>query len=108
MADLVEATSKLVLDEETNEMVSKNELKKRLQKRAKKQARAANPKPAAAAGSGKPAAKKAEPEVVDPDAIFKQGFLASDGSRVVNEAEAGDLDHEEVETLSVTRKHVEK
>ncbi|KAA8879769.1 F0F1 ATP synthase subunit alpha [Nocardia colli] len=39
---------------------------------------------------------------------FKQGFLASDGSRVVNEAEAGDLEHEEVETLSVTRKHVEK
>ncbi|QLY32140.1 F0F1 ATP synthase subunit alpha [Nocardia huaxiensis] len=39
---------------------------------------------------------------------FKQGFLASDGSRVVNEAEAGQLDHEEVESLSVTRKHVEK
>ncbi|MGV9415546.1 F0F1 ATP synthase subunit alpha [Nocardia sp. NPDC003693] len=39
---------------------------------------------------------------------FKQGFLASDGSRVVNEAEAGALDHEEVESLSVTRKHVEK
>ncbi|WP_194817637.1 F0F1 ATP synthase subunit alpha [Nocardia sp. XZ_19_385] len=39
---------------------------------------------------------------------FKAGFLASDGSRVVNEAEAGELDHEEVEKLSVTRKHVEK
>ena len=39
---------------------------------------------------------------------FKQGFLASDGSRVVNEAEAGELAHEEVESLSVTRKHVEK
>ncbi|MEV6273605.1 F0F1 ATP synthase subunit alpha [Nocardia sp. NPDC051832] len=39
---------------------------------------------------------------------FKAGFLASDGSRVVNEAEAGELDHEEVESLSVTRKHVEK
>ncbi|MFC9892059.1 F0F1 ATP synthase subunit alpha [Nocardia sp. NPDC127579] len=39
---------------------------------------------------------------------FKQGFLASDGSRVVNEAAAGELDHEEVEQLSVTRKHVEK
>ncbi|MCU1644326.1 MAG: atpA [Nocardia sp.] len=39
---------------------------------------------------------------------FKQGYLASDGSRVVNEAEAGKLDHEEVESLSVTRKHVEK
>ncbi|WP_280276081.1 F0F1 ATP synthase subunit alpha [Nocardia wallacei] len=39
---------------------------------------------------------------------FKQGFLASDGSRVVNEAAAGELGHEEVESLSVTRKHVEK
>ncbi|WP_019933077.1 F0F1 ATP synthase subunit alpha [Nocardia sp. BMG111209] len=39
---------------------------------------------------------------------FKQGFLASDGSRVVNEAAAGELDHEEVESLAVTRKHVEK
>ncbi|NEW41762.1 F0F1 ATP synthase subunit alpha [Nocardia cyriacigeorgica] len=39
---------------------------------------------------------------------FKQGFLASDGSRVVNEPAAGELDHEEVENLSVTRKHVEK
>ncbi|WP_280506201.1 F0F1 ATP synthase subunit alpha [Nocardia farcinica] len=39
---------------------------------------------------------------------FKQGFLASDGSRVVNEAAAGELEHEEVESLSVTRKRVEK
>ncbi|GAA5068331.1 F0F1 ATP synthase subunit alpha [Nocardia callitridis] len=39
---------------------------------------------------------------------FKQGFLASDGTRVVNEAAAGELGHEEVESLSVTRKHVEK
>ncbi|RDI42617.1 F0F1 ATP synthase subunit alpha [Nocardia mexicana] len=39
---------------------------------------------------------------------FKQGFLASDGSRVVNEAAAGELGHEEVESLAVTRKHVEK
>lgn len=38
---------------------------------------------------------------------FKLGFLASDGSRVV-EAEADKLDHEEVESLAVTRKHVEK
>ena len=76
MADLAEATSKLVLDEETNEMVSKNELKKRLQKRAKKQAKAANPKPA---GPNKDAAPKPKPkadDVVDPQAIFKQGFLA--------------------------------
>jgi F-type H+-transporting ATPase subunit alpha len=39
---------------------------------------------------------------------FKQSFLASDGSRVVNEAAAGELDSEEVESLTVTRKHVEK
>ncbi|WP_405489772.1 F0F1 ATP synthase subunit alpha [Nocardia sp. NBC_00511] len=38
---------------------------------------------------------------------FKQGFLASDGTRVV-EAGSDKLDHEEVESLSVTRKHVEK
>lgn len=74
MADLAEATAKLVLDEETNEMVSKNELKKRQQKRAKKQARAANPKPAAEKKEAKPAKPK-EVEV-DPQAIFKQGFLA--------------------------------
>ncbi|SPO07106.1 probable glutamine-tRNA ligase [Cephalotrichum gorgonifer] len=79
MADLAEATAKLVLDEETNEMVSKNELKKRLQKRAKKQARAANPKPAAAPkdpSAAKNESKAKAVEEVDPQAIFKQGFLA--------------------------------
>lgn len=41
---------------------------------------------------------------------FKQGFLASDGSRVVNEAEAAPLGADEVsqEQVSVTRKHVTK
>ncbi|MBF6212219.1 F0F1 ATP synthase subunit alpha [Nocardia puris] len=39
---------------------------------------------------------------------FKEGFLASDGTRVVNEAAAGELAHEEVESLSVTRKKLEK
>ncbi|EME20332.1 F0F1 ATP synthase subunit alpha [Rhodococcus triatomae] len=41
---------------------------------------------------------------------FKQGFLASDGSRVVNEAEAQALGADEVsqEQVSVTRKHVAK
>ncbi|WP_458689692.1 F0F1 ATP synthase subunit alpha [Nocardia tengchongensis] len=56
-------------------------------------------------------AKKLEGEAADSIKAatdkFKQGFLASDGTRVV-EAEAGKLDHEEVESLSVTRKHVEK
>ncbi|MFC9790588.1 F0F1 ATP synthase subunit alpha [Rhodococcus sp. NPDC127528] len=41
---------------------------------------------------------------------FKQGFLASDGSRVVNEAAATALGADEVsqEQVSVTRKHVSK
>lgn len=41
---------------------------------------------------------------------FKLGFLASDGSRVVNEAEAAALGADEVsqEQVSVTRKHVTK
>ncbi|RFU25982.1 hypothetical protein B7463_g10349, partial [Scytalidium lignicola] len=75
------ATAKLQLDEETGEMVSKNELKKRMQKRAKKAAAAA------AAGSRSkevsnvekktiPKPKPEEPEL-DPDAMFKQGFLAN-------------------------------
>ncbi|MFC7449503.1 F0F1 ATP synthase subunit alpha [Rhodococcus daqingensis] len=41
---------------------------------------------------------------------FKEGFIASDGSRVVNEAEASTLGADEVsqEQVSVTRKHVSK
>ncbi|MFI6433095.1 F0F1 ATP synthase subunit alpha [Rhodococcus oryzae] len=41
---------------------------------------------------------------------FKEGFIASDGSRVVNEAEASALGANEVsqEQVSVTRKHVSK
>ncbi|KKY35255.1 putative glutaminyl-trna synthetase [Diaporthe ampelina] len=81
MADKVEnanaALAKLQLDEETGEMVSKGELKKRMQKRAKKAAKEASAKDAP------PAEKKAPPkprekqeEVIDTDAIFKQGFLA--------------------------------
>lgn len=79
MADaLAEATAKLVLDEETGEMVSKNELKKRTQKRTKKAAAAAakaNQKPAAP--KPKAEVKPAEEAPLDPDAMFKQGFLAS-------------------------------
>jgi glutaminyl-tRNA synthetase len=77
---LAEATAKLVLDEETGEMVSKNELKKRTQKRAKKAAAAA----AKANQAQKPATPKPKTEVkpaeetpLDPDAMFKQGFLAN-------------------------------
>jgi F-type H+-transporting ATPase subunit alpha len=39
---------------------------------------------------------------------FKQGFLAGDGTRVVSDDAAGELESEEVESLTVTRKHVEK
>lgn len=91
MADKVEdanaGMAKLQLDEETGEMVSKGELKKRLQKRAKKAAKEAQAKDAAkkapAAGGFDGAEKKAPPkpkekqeEVIDTDAMFKQGFLS--------------------------------
>lgn len=38
---------------------------------------------------------------------FLRSFIASDGTRVVNEAPAGELAHEEVESLSVPRRHAE-
>lgn len=83
MAETVtEATAKLQLDEETGEMVSKSELKKRLQKRAKKAAAAARKDdkhvdaPGPGASAPKPAPKpKVEEVPLDPDAMFKQGFL---------------------------------
>ncbi|KAI2641336.1 glutaminyl-tRNA synthetase-like protein [Xylaria nigripes] len=85
MADAVaEATAKLVLDDVTGEMVSKNELKKRTQKRAKKAATEKAKAVAATTSSGasnkqsspKPKPKPNQEEsVIDPDAIFKQGFL---------------------------------
>ncbi|KAK9785888.1 hypothetical protein SCARD494_11557 [Seiridium cardinale] len=76
---ITEGTAKLLLDEETGEMVSKNELAKRTKKRAKKVATAkakesAPPKDAAAA-KPKPKEKVDEP-TLDPEAMFKQGFLA--------------------------------
>ena len=82
MADAItESTAKLQLDEETGEMVSKNELKKRLAKRAKKakseaSKAAAPPKDTAPKDNG--SAKKLKPEEaqLDPDAMFKEGFLA--------------------------------
>ncbi|KAI1162233.1 glutaminyl-tRNA synthetase [Nemania serpens] len=81
MADAItEGAAKLQLDEETGEMVSKNELKKRLQKRARKAATAVSR--AQGQGSTKappPSSKAAKPSevvVVDPNAMFNQGFLA--------------------------------
>ncbi|KAF9885597.1 hypothetical protein FE257_012803 [Aspergillus nanangensis] len=79
MAEQVtENMAKLQLDSETGEMVSKGELKKRLQKRAKAAAKAAAKKdaPAQKPQTPKPAKKEAE-EDLDPDAMFKQGFLSS-------------------------------
>ncbi|KAI1276809.1 glutaminyl-tRNA synthetase-like protein [Xylaria sp. FL0933] len=84
-AAVTEATAKLVLDDFTGEMVSKNELKKRTQKRAKKAATekakaaaaasAQDPnKQAAPAPKPKPKPKQDE-SIIDPDAIFKTGFL---------------------------------
>lgn len=70
---------KLVLDEETGEMVSKGELKKRIAKRAKKaskekskQEKASNPTEQKAPAPKKP---KEEDAPLDPEAMFKQGFL---------------------------------
>jgi glutaminyl-tRNA synthetase len=81
MADAItQATAKLVLDDETGEMVSKNELAKRMKKRAKKKATAeakanAPPKDPAAAKPKQPQEKVEEP-TIDPEAMFKVGFLS--------------------------------
>lgn len=79
VAEVTAAATKLFLDDVTGEMVSKNELKKRTQKREKKAKaaeakakEAADPKPKA---PPKPKAK-IEETPVDPESMFKQGFLA--------------------------------
>ncbi|CRG88662.1 glutaminyl-tRNA synthetase [Talaromyces islandicus] len=80
MADAVaEGVAKLQLDEETGEMVSKGELKKRLAKRAKKASKEATK----AQQAKEPAPKKEnapkpkqEETPIDPDSMFKEGFLA--------------------------------
>jgi glutaminyl-tRNA synthetase len=69
-----ESTAKLQLDEATGEWVSKSELKKRLAKRAKKAAKDAIPKDATPAAKPNPKPKQEE-QSLDPDAMFKQGFL---------------------------------
>jgi glutaminyl-tRNA synthetase len=80
--NITEGTAKLQLDEETGEMVSKNELKKRLQKRAKKAATAARSRPdgdsnpEAAAAVKEKSKSKADESYLDPNSMFKQGFLA--------------------------------
>lgn len=73
-----EALAQLHLDEETGELVSKRELKKRQQKRARKIAGAA----ARAEREENSPKQKPIPQAnsndvrIDPDAMFKQGFLA--------------------------------
>lgn len=70
--------AKLQLDEETGEMVPKAELKKRQQKRAKKAAQEKARQEKASAGPKQttpPTARKAQEQSIDPDAMFKQGFL---------------------------------
>lgn len=77
MAD-TESTVKLQLDEATGEMVSKNELRKRMQKRTRKAAAAANSSGGPRArdeGATKPKDGAVEQQTVDPDSMFKQGFL---------------------------------
>jgi glutaminyl-tRNA synthetase len=78
VAAVAESTAKLVLDDATGEMVSKSELKKRVAKRAKKNAQKEAKEAKAAAGESKPAPvpkEKVEEAPLDPDAMFKQGFL---------------------------------
>jgi glutaminyl-tRNA synthetase len=72
-----ENAPKLQLDEETGEWVSKGELKKRLAKRAKKATKDKNkdPKAAQAAAAPKKPKEKTEDAPLDPETMFKQGFL---------------------------------
>ena len=81
---LADNGAKLQLDEETGEWVSKGELKKRLAKRAKKALKEKNKDvkdtPAALKVSQDGAApkkpkEKVEEAPIDPDTMFKQGFL---------------------------------
>jgi glutaminyl-tRNA synthetase len=76
--DAAKNMAKLQLDDVTGEMVSKSELKKRQQKRAKKAAQEKSRQEKAAAGPAPKAAApppKPEEAPIDPEAMFKQGFL---------------------------------
>ncbi|XDG03606.1 hypothetical protein ABKA04_003221 [Annulohypoxylon sp. FPYF3050] len=79
MADLAESTAKLQLDEETGEMVSKAELKKRQKKREKAKAKEAARSEAKTEDKAKPAPKppkaNTEEPTIDPNNMFKTGFL---------------------------------
>ncbi|EFY85062.1 glutaminyl-tRNA synthetase [Metarhizium acridum CQMa 102] len=73
-----EALAQLQLDEETGEMVSKRELKKRQQKRARKAATATTraEKENTTLKQKLPPEEKTDDTQIDPDAMFKRGFLA--------------------------------
>lgn len=76
--DITQNVAKLQLDDVTGEMVSKAELKKRQQKRAKKAAQEKARQEKTATGSTqKPGvtAPRADDIPIDPEAMFKQGFL---------------------------------
>ncbi|KAG6038807.1 hypothetical protein E4U41_003642 [Claviceps citrina] len=76
--DATKNMAKLQLDDVTGEMVSKAELKKRQQKRAKKAAQEKSRLEKAAAGPNQQAsapATKPEEIPIDPEAMFKHGFL---------------------------------
>ncbi|GAO16606.1 uncharacterized protein UV8b_01470 [Ustilaginoidea virens] len=74
----VEAMAQLLLDEETGEMVSKRELKKRQQKRARKTTAAATRAEKEKKNPKKETTQQAQADEIrtDPEAMFKQGFLA--------------------------------
>ncbi|KAK0732064.1 glutaminyl-tRNA synthetase-like protein [Lasiosphaeris hirsuta] len=73
-ADKVDNAPKLQFDEETQKWYSKGELKKILAKRAKKAANKDKPAGASAEAAPKKPAKT-EDTPLDPEAMFKQGFL---------------------------------
>lgn len=78
MADAIaESTAKPQLDEATGEMVSKTELKKRVQKHARKAvATSQGSKPKPETHGAQKSASSRDTGNVDPDAMFKHGFLS--------------------------------
>jgi glutaminyl-tRNA synthetase len=76
--EVVAATVKLQLDEETGDWVSKSEMKRRIQKRAKRAGKERAKEETRKSGkphSSKPGPQKAE-EQTGPDNMFRQGWLA--------------------------------
>ncbi|KAF7557039.1 hypothetical protein G7046_g6129 [Stylonectria norvegica] len=78
LSPAADGAPKLVLDDVTGDMVTRNELKKRTQKRAKKEARAKDVAQKLEKGTAEPLLKPKATDAasIDPDAMFKQGFLS--------------------------------